>query len=119
MPILDVTLVGDETPPPDLAQRLADAAGTALGAPPGRVWVRLHPMPAQHYAENGATQPDPLPVFVTLLHARPPEGSARTQELAQLTAAVAQAVGRPAERVHLEYAPAGAGRVGFGGVLVG
>lgn len=36
-----------------------------------------------------------------------------------LTAALARASGRPAERVHLEYAPAGAGRIAFGGRLIG
>jgi len=32
--------------------------------------------------------------------------------------AVAAAVGRSPERVHVQYAPAGAGRQAFGGVLV-
>lgn len=119
MPILDVHWVGAlPADAAELASQLADAAGDALGAAPGRVWVRLHPLQADHYAENGGPVQGALPLFVTLLHARPPTGTALQAEIASLTAALARASGRPAERVHLEYAPAGAGRMAFGGRLV-
>lgn len=120
MPILDVCWVGAlPADAAELASRLADAAGDALNAAPGRVWVRLHPLPAEHYAENGGPVPGAPPLFVRIMHARPPAGAALQAEVAALTAALARASGRPAERVHLEYAPAGAGRMDFGGRLAG
>lgn len=117
MPIVDVCWVGD-APDPELAPRLADVIGDALGAAPGRVWVRLTHLPAAHYAENGGTPQDALPLFVTILHACPPTDAALRDEIATLTRALAGLSGRPAERVHLAYAPAGAGRMAFGGRLV-
>lgn len=122
MPILDVEpVVGeDHTLDPSLAQRLADAAAVVFGSAPGRVWVRLRPLPAAQYAENASVAAGAdadLPVFVTVLHAHPPAGDARANEAALLTAAVAQAIGRAAERVHVQYAPPGAGRQAFGGRL--
>lgn len=121
MPIVDVISVSG----PDGgrcdggAQAIADAIGRALGAEPGRVWVRLAVWPASDYAENDVVLADyEWPVFVTVLHASPPQGEARACEVATLTAAVAQCLRRPAERVHLEYAPPGAGRIAFGGRLV-
>lgn len=122
MPIVDVTWVhpADEAPAEGLAQALADAVGTALGLSPGHAWVRLHGLPSSRYAENGATlADDELPVFVTLLHAHPPEGAALDEQVTQLTRAIAAASGRAASRVHLEFAPAGAGRIAFGGRRVG
>ena len=122
MPIVDIELVlADGAPAPDavLTQALADAAGSALGSPPGRTWVRLHALAASHYAENGAAiDAEGLPVFATVLHAKPPEGAARATEVTQLTQALAQVLGRAPERVHLQYAPAAAGRQAFGGRLV-
>ena len=120
MPIVDICWVGELPPDADaLASRLADVLGDALQLAPGRVWVRLHPLPADRYAENGGPLQGALPIFVTLLHAHRPLGAALDAEVAALTAAVAHASGRPTDRVHLEYAPAGAGRLAFGGRLVG
>ena len=121
MPIVDIRIVLAAQQPPDMgrAQALASAIGRVLAAAPGRVWVRLHPHPASAYAENDAPlQPHELPVFVTLLHAHPPQGDALAQEVQALTAAIAQCLDRPEKRVHIEYAPAGAGRIAFGGRLV-
>jgi phenylpyruvate tautomerase PptA (4-oxalocrotonate tautomerase family) len=122
MPILDIELVqpdGVRPPAASLTQALADAAGRALGSPPGRTWVRLRTLPASHYAENGVViAPEELPVFATVLHARLPQGPALTTELAALTQALAACLGRAPERVHVQYAPAAAGRQAFGGVLV-
>jgi phenylpyruvate tautomerase PptA (4-oxalocrotonate tautomerase family) len=122
MPILDIELVlPDGAPALDatLAQALADAAGRALGSPPGRTWVRLHALPAMHYAENEVpVGADELPLFATVLHARVPEGAALAAELVALTQALADCLGRAPGRVHVQYAPAAAGRQAFGGVLV-
>jgi phenylpyruvate tautomerase PptA (4-oxalocrotonate tautomerase family) len=117
MPIVDIHWVGALPPAADeLASRLADVIGDALGLGPGRVWVRLDPV--AHYAENGGALEGEPPVFVRVLHAHPPTGETLKTEIAALTTAVAQAAGRPEHRVHLEYAAAGSGRMAFGGRLV-
>jgi phenylpyruvate tautomerase PptA (4-oxalocrotonate tautomerase family) len=121
MPILDIEPVLDAriAVDPALAQRLADAAAAVFGQAPGRVWVRLRPLPAAQYAENGAVVAESeRPTFVTVLHAHPPERDARAQEAAALTDAIARVLGQSAERVHVQYAAAGAGRMAFGGRLV-
>jgi phenylpyruvate tautomerase PptA (4-oxalocrotonate tautomerase family) len=116
MPILDIHWAG---PPPasadDMAAALADACGDALRQPPGRVWVRLHLV---HHAENGGPLAGAAPVFVTVLHLQPPQGAALQAEVSALSSAVAATAGRPRERVHVEYAAPGAGRVAFGGRLM-
>ena len=121
MPIVDVTLVvadGDGLAL-QLARELADALGAALGCEPGRLWVRLHDLPAARYAENGAgLDAGELPVFVTLLHADPPQGEARTAEVRRVCETVARCTRRPPDRVHVEFAAPGRGRVAFGGELV-
>jgi hypothetical protein len=120
MPIVDVELVrlADDDPIPS-AQALATAIGRALGTPPGRTWVRLRTLDAGCYAENEASVPAPgLPVFVTVLHARPPQGDVLEDEVRRLTQTIAECIGCAAERVHVQYAPAGAGRQAFGGELV-
>ena len=122
MPILDIELVQADGAAPGLAsltQALADAAGRALASAPGHTWVRLRCLPASHYAENEARiGPDELPVFVTVLHAHLPQGTALERELAALTQALAACLGRASARVHVQYAPPAAGRQAFGGVLV-
>ena len=122
MPILEIDLVQpDGAPPPAavLTQALADAAGRVLGTAPGRTWVRLHTLPAAHYAENeSAVATDELPVFATVLHAHPPQGDALAVEAAALTRALAICLGRSPQRVHVQYAAAAAGRQAFGGMLV-
>lgn len=121
MPIVDVRFVmeTDAEWPPGLTQDLADALGDLLGAPPGQVWVRLVVLPATHYAENrAAVERGGAPVFVTLLQARPPQGPERAEQCLALTRVVATVTGRRADRIHIEYAPDGAGRVAFGGRLV-
>jgi hypothetical protein len=121
MPIVDIELVCDpqDAPPRVDTRRLADELGRVLGTPPGRTWVRLHVLSSTHYAENDVTlAASDLPAFATVLRAHLPAGKALVAEAAALTAAIASCVGRPAERVHVQYAPAAAGRQAFGGVLV-
>jgi hypothetical protein len=116
MPLVDVSVVDLESVLQDAgadAQQLADALGDAL-----RVWLRLHDLPAARYAENRAAREDAGPAFVGLLHAQPPTGPDREAEVARVTGVVARVLALDAARVHLEYAPAGAGRVAFGGLLV-
>jgi phenylpyruvate tautomerase PptA (4-oxalocrotonate tautomerase family) len=121
MPILDIEMVicQDEALAPGLAADIADRSGEVFGSPPGSTWVKLRAIPCDHYAENGGGPPDGVyPVFVSVLKARLPAPDALRAEVARLTAAVAEATGRPAENIHIIYLPAGAGRVAFGGELV-
>lgn len=123
MPIVDVQIVckqGADAQPAPPAQALADQLGQVFGSGPGRTWVRIHTLPDCAYAENGVgAEDDGLPAFVTVLHAHPPAGEALAGEVLAVSEAVAAWLGRPVERVHVQYAPAGAGRQAFGGKLVG
>ena len=121
MPIVDVEIIGDDVPGRHGSARdLADALGRVFATAPGRTWVRIRDLPASAYAENEAeAATDGDPVFVTVLHAHPPEGAMRATEVAAVTRAVADWVRRDPRRVHVQYAPAAAGRQAFGGTLVG
>ena len=121
MPIVDIELVGASGSEFHAlsADAVAGAVGEALGSADGHTWVRLRHLASSAYAENGCVLAETeLPVFVTVLHARPPTGAALSAEIAALTLAVARCVRRSAERVHVLYAPAGEGRLAFGGRLV-
>ena len=122
MPVVDVQLVQPPSGVLDagLAQEVADAIGRDFNVEAGRVWVRLHVLSSDRYAENGCLLQDhELPVFVTVLLGDPPAQEARAAHALALASAVAAAVGRPVARVHVEYAPSGRGRVAFGGRLLG
>ena len=121
MPIVDIEIVC--VPAADSgaisARALADALGESFGTPPGRTWVRLHYLDSRAFAENAVeVSASELPVFVTVLHAHPPEGAARATEVIGVTNAVARCVARPPGQVHVQYSPPGAGRQAFGGKLV-
>ncbi len=119
MPIIDVQLVA-EAPrlPEDLASRLAESLAGVFSSPTGRVWVRLSVLPSTHYAENGGQAPDALPAFVRVLHADLPSNEVLSTQAQAISKAVAACVARPSQSVHVEYAPAGRGRVAFGGQLL-
>ena len=121
MPIVDIELVCASKAEFGAvsATAAADAVGDALGCAPGRAWVRLRCLDRDGYAENRTdVGPSELPVFVTVLLATLPPPAELASHCRVLTQAVAAAVGRPADRVHVQYAPAGAGRQAFGGELV-
>ena len=121
MPIVDVELVvgGSSVVAPGLAQSLADAVGRTFQSPPGQTWVRLHVLGRDHYAENESSlEPTELPIFVKVLKRAVPEGAKLAGEITQLAGAIAEITGRPVSCVHVEYAPAARGRLGFGGQLV-
>ena len=121
MPIVTVEVVASakEAMAQDLAQSLADAIGRALKSPPGQTWVRVRSVGRDQYAENEAPlDVAQLPVFVTVLKRQSPQRAELEGEVTALTRAVAQVIGRPVACVHIEYAPAAAGRLSFGGVLV-
>ncbi len=112
MPILDLQLVGDV--PDGVAQRVADAAAHVLNMPPQRVWVRVTAL--LQYAENGGRDESLRPVFVKVLKRDAPEDA--LGEARELTIAIAEACGWPAENVHVIYEPPAAGRAAFGGDLL-
>lgn len=120
MPILDVQVVlrPGESLPGHLAADIADRAGEVFGTPPGRTWVKLYALPTEHYAENGGSDENAYPVFVSIFKSQLPAPQVLPTEAAQLTRAIAQACARPVQNVHLIYWPAGAGRVAFGGQLI-
>lgn len=121
MPILDVELVCAEEPAAlaQTAKALADEVGRVLSSRPGGTWVKIHLLPVERYAENGASPDDDgLPAFVRILQREPPRGDALEAEVAALTATIARVLNRPVDRVHLEYLPAALGRQSFGGRLV-
>jgi hypothetical protein len=121
MPIVDILVVCKTPEQVGMvsAQALADSLGQVFHSEPGRTWVRTHTMAAAAYAENGVRLDDSdLPAFVTVTHSHIPEGGALAIEVQVVTEAVAKCIGRTNERVHVQYAPPGAGRQAFGGKLV-
>ena len=121
MPIIDIQLVFESKDQAEgnLAQNLSNALGKVLNANPGRVWVRLHLLNSDCYAENEVTvKPSELPVFVKVLHATLPEAKILAEQSESLATTVAACLGRQPERVHIEYAAAGTGRMAFGRKLV-
>jgi phenylpyruvate tautomerase PptA (4-oxalocrotonate tautomerase family) len=121
MPILEVEIVlrPNESLPDGLAIQLADCAGNLFGSSPGETWVKVRPIPAEQYAENGGLLPEGFyPVFVSVLKARPPSGDDLQTEVSELTSAIAHVCARPTESIHLFYQPDARGRVAFGGRLV-
>jgi phenylpyruvate tautomerase PptA (4-oxalocrotonate tautomerase family) len=123
MPMLEIERVlpdGALAAPPGLAQALADEAGHALGSARGHTWVRLRALPARAYAESGAPSlaDDALPVFVSVLQAHPLQGEALAEQVRTLTTALARVLLCDPGRVHVQIAPAAAGRQAFGGRMV-
>jgi phenylpyruvate tautomerase PptA (4-oxalocrotonate tautomerase family) len=119
MPIVDVKVIAtaETVLPKGTAKVLAEAIAAVLKAPEGRVWVRLEMLAEHLYAENGITE-QVHPVFLTILHADLPPPEVLAAQSIALTNAAAKCLGRNPERVHIEYAPSGRGRVAFGGKLL-
>jgi phenylpyruvate tautomerase PptA (4-oxalocrotonate tautomerase family) len=121
MPVVTVELVAgaNRALEDNLAQSLADAVGRVFNSPSGQTWVRLRSLGCNEYAENGSkVEAEELPVFVTVLKRHLPLDAELQAEVAALARAIAQVLHRPVDCVHVEYAPAAAGRVSFGGKLV-
>jgi len=121
MPIIDVEVVTQpgEAKRLPAASALASGLGRAFGSAPGRTWVRVRALDSSCYAENDSPiAAGDLPVFVTVLHATPPTGTALDAEITAVTAVVAACLARDSAQVHVTYAPAGTGRQAFGGHLV-
>ncbi len=117
MPILQIDIVGDRGEDTGLAQRLADAAGAALGSRPQGTWVKLQYIAASDYAENSGANVGP-PILVSLLEADVGRGAELRERVRLLAEAVAKAANHPVQNVHIIVEPAARGRIAFGGELV-
>lgn len=116
MPILHIEVVGKARDyPKDLAQRVADAAGSVLESRPRGTWVKLQFLDAAEYAENGGAGGRPM--IVSLIAAQPPSGDVLKHQVLQLTRAIAGASGHPVDNVHVVVEPPARGRIAFGGLL--
>ena len=120
MPIVDVEIVTDDNDVSgDLASRLANSIGDALGAEPGRTWVRLRTLPHHRYAESGPNSFDGVsPVFVTITARRHPNPNDFAVVAPRVCAAAASTCGVPVENTHVIFEADASGRVAFGGTLV-
>ena len=119
MPIIDAFIVvpDGEALPVGAAQLLADTIAQVFGAEPGRVWVRVHPLPLSCYAENNSEEVV-CPVFLKVLHAELPTSEVLAAQASALAHAVGATLERPSGLIHIEYAAPGKGRVAFGGRLL-
>ena len=118
MPVVDVELVCESEVELGTvsARAIADAVGGVFPAARPHVGATALLTAALREGDVAVSNME-LPVFVTVLHARPPAAAALVAEIAALTTTVARIIGRPAERVHVQYAPAAAGRQAAGGHL--
>ncbi len=118
MPILAIEAVGELERKSGAAQRASDAAGEVFGVKPGRCWVKLSVLPSGQYAENGGVQEGVSPVFVSVILGEAPKGDARCSQCRNLAKALAAALDRPVENIHIIYEPDAKGRIAFGGRLL-
>lgn len=121
MPIVDIEVVAADTRTigTDRLQLLADELGDLFGSDSGGTWVRLRSIDPDAYAENqGTSGSQGRPTFVNILRAELPESSELRREMAGVAEVVAQVLDHPRENVHVLYAPAARGRIGFGGELM-
>jgi phenylpyruvate tautomerase PptA (4-oxalocrotonate tautomerase family) len=122
MPVLTLTVIlaAQERLPENTAATVAHAAARVFNSEPGQTWVRLNCLSSWQYAEDGDESGETAkPVFVSVLKARADGEAQRRAEAARLSAAIANALGRPADLVHILYEPPALGRVAFGGKLLG
>ncbi len=122
MPIVTIEVL-DDNPPTAVAsgrlQALGDALGELFGSEPGGTWVQLQRLPRSAYVENRVTVPSSVrPTMVHVLKADLEEGAALAAEARAISTLVSQHLERPAENVHVLYAPRARGRIAFGGELV-
>lgn len=120
MPIVDLEIVlrPNETIREEMVSALADELGEIFRSPPGKTWVKIHPLASNQYAENGGRPEGVSPIFVVVMKSELPSFEEMQNELAQIAGAVAQICGRPSENIHVIYQPEGRGRAAFGGKLV-
>ena len=120
MPIIDVEIVlrSNESIREEVVSELANELGEIFHPSPGQTWIKLHPLSADQYAENGGTPDGVYPIFVTVMKSKLSSFEEMQKEVAKITGAIAQICGRPSDNIHVIYQPAGRGRVAFGGKIV-
>jgi len=120
MPIIDVEIVlrSNESIREEVVSELANELGEIFHSSPGQTWIKLHPLSADQYAENGGTPDGVYPIFVTVMKSKLSSFEEMQKEVAKITGAIAQICGRPSDNIHVIYQPAGRGRVAFGGTIV-
>lgn len=122
MPIVDIEVLEDADNPASLdarLQTLADRLGELFASDTAGTWIRLRYLARTQYAENDvAVGADVRPTFVTILKARLPQADALRAEAKQVAMTVGAVLDRPHANVHVLYAPAGEGRIAFGGELL-
>jgi phenylpyruvate tautomerase PptA (4-oxalocrotonate tautomerase family) len=112
MPILEVEIVGECG---EVAKAVADAVAREFADEEWKVWVRLRRLDPRDYAESEGGSYEP--VFVSVLSLSFREGERMATTMRRIATAVAAAVGRPLENVHVTYEPAARGRLAFGGEM--
>lgn len=121
MPIVTLQpVIADDSERPGAAeiQALADRLGDLFGSDPGSTWIRVSCLPRSDYAENRVRLAvTTRPVFVEVLRRSLPDAAALDVEADRIAEAVAGALARPKENIHVIYLPPGEGRVAFGGRL--
>jgi len=120
MPIIDVEIVlrSNESIREEVVSELANELGEIFHSSPGQTWIKLHPLSADQYAENGGRPDGVYPIFVTVMKSKLSSFAEMQKEVAKITGAIAQICGRPSDNIHVIYQPAGRGRVAFGGKIV-
>ena len=120
MPIVDIEIVlrTNEIIREEVVSELANELGEIFHSSPGETWIKIHPLLADQYAENGGTLDGIYPIFITVMKSKLSSFEEMQEEVANITGAVAQICGRPSDNIHVIYQPAGKGRVAFGGKIV-
>jgi hypothetical protein len=120
MPILTIEFVHEpgELPPENAPREIANLAGEIFATPAGQTWVRLRLLGKASYTENGMSPAEtPSPVFVSVLKRSLDNPEQLVAESKSLAKGIGDVFSRPTENVHIEFEPAGAGRIAFGGEL--
>jgi phenylpyruvate tautomerase PptA (4-oxalocrotonate tautomerase family) len=120
MPIVDIEIVlrANESIREEVVSELANELGEIFHSSPGETWIKIHPLSADQYAENGGTPYGIYPIFVTVMKSKLSSFEEMQMEVARITGSIAQICGRPSDNIHVIYQPAGRGRVAFGGKIV-
>lgn len=131
MPIITLELIEDTNQQPleaTVIQALVNELGDLFDSQVGGTWIKLRYLPRTRYAENTGTGAESnalnstvRPTFVEVLKRDADtcdQKETRAQEAARIAAIVARHLDRPVNNTHVIYAPAGAGRVAFGGELI-
>ena len=115
MPVVRMEIVDVDQIPKGSVQCLVDELGDILGSEDGHTWLRIVPIPADHYAENRVVDAAQTyrPVFVEVQR----RGRSKTTEAEAvgIAAVVAAILDRDRDNVHITFSEPLVGRIAFGG----